>query len=251
LNLAVFREVNPRTGRWDSQDPLGFGAGDSDLYRYVGNDPTGAIDPDGLDNIFEQEHQDWSQYQRLYENGEISWWEWVSTGLFRPSDVPVYTRGWFGKRWRKGDLLSNEFVDELPPPLVPGPPQDSQTEVKIGVISIPGPLLPDCATPGLCSPGRYGNACVNALEHFKKHRLDFGAVNALDYRQKALEFFSKPPPGTQGIIRTNGQYVLYEQATETFAIYEADGTPVTLYKPKPGIGHKYPTNQDYFNAQNW
>jgi RHS repeat-associated protein len=36
------------TGTWLTQDPLGFGGGDSDLYGYVGNDPTGATDPSGL-----------------------------------------------------------------------------------------------------------------------------------------------------------------------------------------------------------
>ena len=36
LNLAVEREENPGTGRWDSQDPLGFAAGDDNLYRFVG-----------------------------------------------------------------------------------------------------------------------------------------------------------------------------------------------------------------------
>jgi RHS repeat-associated protein len=48
LNLAVEREENPATGRWDSQDPLAFAAGDSDLYRYVGNEPTNASDTTGL-----------------------------------------------------------------------------------------------------------------------------------------------------------------------------------------------------------
>ena len=32
-----------------SQDPIGFAAGDANLYRYVGNGPTGAVDPSGLD----------------------------------------------------------------------------------------------------------------------------------------------------------------------------------------------------------
>ena len=34
-----------------SQDPSGFGGGDSNLYRYVGNSPTDATDPSGLLNI--------------------------------------------------------------------------------------------------------------------------------------------------------------------------------------------------------
>ncbi len=35
------------TGRFVSQDPMGFDAGDTDPYRYVGNGPTSAIDPSG------------------------------------------------------------------------------------------------------------------------------------------------------------------------------------------------------------
>ena len=32
LNLAVYREENPRTGRWDSQDPIGFDGWICELY---------------------------------------------------------------------------------------------------------------------------------------------------------------------------------------------------------------------------
>jgi len=51
LNLAVERVENPGTGRWDSQDPIGFAAGDASLYRYVGNKATYAIDPSGLQDV--------------------------------------------------------------------------------------------------------------------------------------------------------------------------------------------------------
>ena len=36
------------TGRWISQDPMGFDAGDSNLYRYARNAPTVGDDPSGL-----------------------------------------------------------------------------------------------------------------------------------------------------------------------------------------------------------
>jgi RHS repeat-associated protein len=42
------RYYDSTTGRWISQDPLGFDAGDSNLYRYVNNAPTSASDPSGL-----------------------------------------------------------------------------------------------------------------------------------------------------------------------------------------------------------
>jgi RHS repeat-associated protein len=43
------RDYNAADGRWTSQDPLGFGAGDGNLYRYVRNWPINATDPRGLD----------------------------------------------------------------------------------------------------------------------------------------------------------------------------------------------------------
>jgi len=42
------RYYDATIGRWISQDPLGFEAGDSNLYRYVNNRPTQFTDPSGL-----------------------------------------------------------------------------------------------------------------------------------------------------------------------------------------------------------
>jgi RHS repeat-associated protein len=48
LYNAGARWYDASSGRWMSQDPLGFDAGDSNLNRYVGNGPTDATDPTGL-----------------------------------------------------------------------------------------------------------------------------------------------------------------------------------------------------------
>ncbi len=42
------RDLHPTLGRWIQVDPLGFGAGDTNLYRYVENGPPGWLDPSGL-----------------------------------------------------------------------------------------------------------------------------------------------------------------------------------------------------------
>ncbi len=42
---------SPNLGRWMEVDPKGFDAGDSNLYRDVGNNPTNKIDPSGLEGV--------------------------------------------------------------------------------------------------------------------------------------------------------------------------------------------------------
>ena len=65
------RWYDPAQGRWLSQDPIGFNAGDANLYRYIGNSPTNATDPSGLAG----EGHHWvpvSVAWTLYEEGRIS-----------------------------------------------------------------------------------------------------------------------------------------------------------------------------------
>jgi RHS repeat-associated protein len=42
------RWYDAKVGRWLSEDPIGFSAGDYNLYRYVANAATNATDPSGL-----------------------------------------------------------------------------------------------------------------------------------------------------------------------------------------------------------
>ncbi len=43
------RDYNPETGRWMSKDPIGFLGKDTNLYRYVSNDPVNFVDFTGND----------------------------------------------------------------------------------------------------------------------------------------------------------------------------------------------------------
>jgi RHS repeat-associated protein len=67
------RYYDPATGRFISQDPMSFAAGDTDLYRYVGNGPTNATDPSGLDaysdNYGYQTRADQQRFQRQIQSG--------------------------------------------------------------------------------------------------------------------------------------------------------------------------------------
>jgi RHS repeat-associated protein len=53
------RYYDAGTGRFLGQDPLRFGGGDTNLYRYVGNVPTGATDPTGLRGFREWWSETW------------------------------------------------------------------------------------------------------------------------------------------------------------------------------------------------
>jgi RHS repeat-associated protein len=48
LQNNLHRWYDPGTGRWISEDPIGFAAGDANLYRYVGNASTIYVDAMGL-----------------------------------------------------------------------------------------------------------------------------------------------------------------------------------------------------------
>ena len=53
----------PNLGRFMQSDPIGFDAGDMNLFRYCGNDPVDRSDPDGLLAV------DWTWSKRMYEQG--------------------------------------------------------------------------------------------------------------------------------------------------------------------------------------
>jgi RHS repeat-associated protein len=51
LQWNLNRWYVPSIGRWASEDPIGFAAGDQNVMRYVNNRATNAVDPSGLDTI--------------------------------------------------------------------------------------------------------------------------------------------------------------------------------------------------------
>lgn len=64
------RYYNPATGRFLSEDPISFGGGDANLYRYVGNSPTNYTDPTGLflDTLVDVASITYDVYRLLKDN---------------------------------------------------------------------------------------------------------------------------------------------------------------------------------------
>src|SRR2546423_5948560 len=53
------RFYHPNLGRFMQSDPIGFDAGDMNLFRYCGNDPVDRTDPTGLFDM-------WSNLTKFY-----------------------------------------------------------------------------------------------------------------------------------------------------------------------------------------
>ncbi|NJK73907.1 MAG: RHS repeat protein [Microcoleus sp. SU_5_6] len=59
-----FRDYDSVAGKWTAKDPIGFNAGDGNLYRYVHNNSTNLTDSLGLNPLF-----DWIDQQALKVSG--------------------------------------------------------------------------------------------------------------------------------------------------------------------------------------
>ncbi len=62
----------------------------------------------------------------------------------------------------------------------------------------------------------------------------FGAKDSRDYARKARAFIEHPPRGVERVTRPNGDVLMYDKATNTFAIERRDGAPRLFRKPPGG-----------------
>jgi RHS repeat-associated protein len=100
------RDYSPALGRWLEKDPLGFDAGDTNIYRFVGNRPINATDPTGLEP---QEVMD------PRSHGQIR--VWITEPKVPIEDLPLssvelYSRpiGYFPSWWNDALTLSHGFL---------------------------------------------------------------------------------------------------------------------------------------------
>ncbi len=72
---------------------------------------------------------------------------------------------------------------------------------------------------------------------FERNGADFGASSAQDYLAKVQAFTARPPTGTDRVDRPNGDVLLYQASTNTFAVVSRDGVPKTMFKPRDGAAY--------------
>jgi RHS repeat-associated protein len=72
------RWYDPHIGKFTSEDPLGFAAGDTNVQRYVGNSPTNATDPSGL-KIDENNANGFGYFHVYSSAGWFQDGKWIAT----------------------------------------------------------------------------------------------------------------------------------------------------------------------------
>jgi filamentous hemagglutinin len=80
------------------------------------------------------------------------------------------------------------------------------------------------------------SAGENAEHHWRKHAAEFPELKSrADYIAAAHAFVSHPPPGTLTKHDRRGDTLLYNPATNTFAVRASSGAPRTMFRPDSGM----------------
>jgi pyocin large subunit-like protein len=72
---------------------------------------------------------------------------------------------------------------------------------------------------------------------YDRNGADFGARSAEDYLTKVTAFTKKPPRDAETVKRPNGDTLIYQASTNTFAVVARNGSPRTMFKPTTGADY--------------
>ncbi len=85
--------------------------------------------------------------------------------------------------------------------------------------------------------GRRETVDAKIARLYDRNGADFGATSAGDYLDKVKAFTAKPPRDAETVKRPNGDTLIYQASTNTFAVAARDGTPRTMFKPTTGADY--------------
>ena len=72
---------------------------------------------------------------------------------------------------------------------------------------------------------------------FRTNGADFGAATAAEYLAKVQAFTARPPADVERVERPNGDVLLYQASTNTFAVVSREGVAKTMFKPRDGAAY--------------
>lgn len=92
------------------------------------------------------------------------------------------------------------------------------------------------ATPVLTA-NRRESVDEKVVRLFERNGADFDSRTPEDYLRKVRAFTGSPPSGTERVERANGDVLLYQASTNTFAVLSREGVPKTMFKPESGAAY--------------
>ena len=93
---------------------------------------------------------------------------------------------------------------------------------------------PAVETKPLMTANRRETVDAKIQRLYERNGADFGARSPEDFLTKVEAFTKSPPAGVDTAKRPNGDTLLYQASTNTFAVVARDGTPRTMFKPDDG-----------------
>jgi pyocin large subunit-like protein len=87
------------------------------------------------------------------------------------------------------------------------------------------------------APSKTRSAGEAAQAQFEKNGAALGATSVDDYVAEARSFIAHPPKSAERLARPNGDVLIYDAASNRFAVATEDGSPRTLFKPREGAAY--------------
>jgi len=111
--------------------------------------------------------------------------------------------------------------------------------VEADVVTDAGPevTVPATGASGKLTGNRRETADAKAVRLFERNGHDFGAASAEDYLAKAVAFTGNPPRDAEKISRPNGDVLIYQASSNTFAVVDRRGVVRTMFKPSSGASY--------------
>ncbi len=98
-------------------------------------------------------------------------------------------------------------------------------------------VTPNVQATGVLTSNRRETADAKAVRLFERNGADFAASSAEDYLAKAKAFTARPPADAEKISRPNGDVLIYQARTNTFAVMDKRGVVRTMFKPSSGADY--------------
>lgn len=126
---------------------------------------------------------------------------------------------------------------------------DSAVETRDRSAEAPQALLTSGPAPETAAPATTAEAApvltanrretvdAKTARLFERNGADFDTRTPEAYLAKVQAFTQRPPSGTERVERPNGDVLLYQASTNTFAVVSRDGVAKTMFKPRDGAAY--------------